>query len=199
MATLSGLLYDATGLTPLDGATVAAYTIASQPTPPLTNLDGSAVPPVGQPVASTTTSTIGFYSLSGLTTGDAYHLYIVPGDGSAAYWLLYQVPSILATASPCVLYGAIITPDGLPDPQLVQAFLEHPAVITGGLSVTTDPVVVAAYGGTFVLALWPTASLSPQALYRVQVGGALWRGSIPSQASIALDAWTALSTTTRLA
>jgi hypothetical protein len=200
MASITDVLYDASGLVPLDTASVVVYTALSQPAPPLTNSDGSAKSPVGSPVTSTTTNTFGQFALVGLAAGTPYHLYVVPGDGSAAYWMLYRVADPLVVVAPCVLYGALATPNGLPDAQIVYGFLEREAVITGGLALTTDSVSApVSPEGTFTLPLWPTAALTPPALCRVQIGSALYRGSIPSQASIALDAWIALSTTQRLA
>src|SRR5438874_7231365 len=128
MASITDKLYDLTGSVPFKQASMSCYTAISQPTF-LTNLDGTAVPPTGSPVTTTVTSDLGEYSLTGLTAGVLYDLYVVPTDG-APFWITDRVPDVEVSATLCILYGSVDV--GV---DLVWAFLEFPAVVSGGVRI----------------------------------------------------------------
>jgi len=192
MASITDVLLDLTRTVAFPGASVAAYLASDQPDI-LTNLDGTAVPPVGSPVNTTITSILGEYSLTGLEDGVLYDLYVIPTDG-LPFWIPDQVPDITTTAVPCVLYGSVD-----PSVDMVWAFLEFSSVLPGGLHIingTTYSTV--SPKGSFSLSLWATSDLTPPSLYRVHVGSSIYRGVIPGQTSINFTDWLALDTTTQL-
>lgn len=193
MASITDRIFDLTNTVPFKQASLGCYTADSQPSI-LTNLDGTAVSPVGSPVATTVTSDLGEYSLTGLTAGVPYDIYVIPTNG-ASFWIPNRVPDVTATATPCVLYGSVDT--GV---DLVWAFLESPAVVSGGVRVNDGSVFsTVSSQGSFSLTLWPTSSLTPASLYRIHVGRNVYRGVIPGQTSINFSDWLALSTTIQLA
>ena len=192
MSSITDKLYDLTNTVPFKQASIACY-LASGQLGLLTNLDGTAVSPVGSPVTTTVTSDLGEYSLTGLTAGVLYDLYVEPTDG-APFWIIDRVPDVEVSATPCVLYGSVDV--GV---DLVWAFLEYPAVVSGGVRINDGSVFsTVSSQGAFSLSLWPTSSLVPASLYRVHVGNSIYRGLIPGQTSINFSDWLALSTTIQL-
>ena len=193
MASISDILYDLSGTVPYQGALITAYTASSQASI-LTLQDGTAAAPIGTPVSSDITSILGEYVLSGLTPGTLYDLYVEPTNG-LPFWIPDRVPDLLPSVSPCILYGTI-------DPSIliVWAFLEFPAVVSGGVYLENATVYsTISNTGSFSLSLWPTTDLTPNSLYRVHVGNSIYRGSVPSQNSISFTDWLSLDTTIQLA
>src|SRR2546430_3081152 len=192
MAAISDILYDLSGTVPFVGASIKAFIASSQPVV-LTLQDGTAVNPIGFYVSSTTTSILGEYTLTGLTTGVLYDLYVEPLN-SLPFWIANRAPDLIPGISPCVLYGTVDS-----NIDFVWAFLEFPSVVSGGIHLENASVVsTVSLTGSFSLSLWPTSSLTPASLYRVHVGSSIYRGCIPSQTSINFSDWLALSTTIQL-
>jgi hypothetical protein len=189
MARIQDKLLDLSNTVPFVDAAIHAYLASDQPTV-LTNLDGTPQAPIGTAVASTETNNLGQYELTGLTPGVVYDLYVIPAGGYP-FWLPGRLPDAEITATPCILYGTV---DGALD--LVWAFLEFPAMVSGGVYIVNGTVYSpVSESGAFSLSLWPTSTLTPAALYRVIVGGSVYRGSVPDQSSILLSDWLGLDTT----
>lgn len=199
MAQIQDILLDGSGCVPVLSASVLAY-LASTQAVNLYDLAGNAAAPVGQPVTTALSdATSGLYTLTNLTTGTAYHLYVIPNAGDP-WWIAYRLPDTVPSTTPTVLTGSLLAADGSwPSNAKVSAWLEHPTMLAGGTVLSDDPVCALPDNyGQWSLPLWPTSALTPPAFYRVRVGAACWRGSVPTQSVLALDTWTALATTSRV-
>jgi hypothetical protein len=123
----------------------------------------------------------------------------MPASTVGAYWIYWVTPDSAASTGLCVLYGQALDASGLPTQELVQVALEQTGATSGAASVSDAPVTVLPSAlGSWAVALYPSAALVPAGMYRVTVGAACWRGPLPTQASISLGAWVALSTTVRV-
>lgn len=195
MASLCSSLFDLTNSVAYIGAIVTAYLKSDQGLT-VFNTDGSPILPMGSAQGTSTTDSAGIYTITGLTAATVYDLWVEPLDQDP-FWITDRVPDITNTITPCILYGTLADPK---ETNIVWAFLEKSSVTTDGLYINQGVVFAeTSRYGSFSLKLWPTTSLiAPRALYRVTVGKRVYRGSVPSQTSISLKDWIALSTTQAL-